>query len=357
MTTLLEAEAQTPVQRSFISLTEMERIYRENPISYIIEGLLPADDVHVAVGDSGLGKTPWAYQLGLCVATGVPFLGYPTHAGRVLYYDLENGAEAVLGLGRALCEHLGVQPFPDQFFVRNEDVSVPRLDQAVAEYRPSLVIVDTLRAFKPQAESANDEMGKFLNENRSLARSQHCAILMLHHVRKPSREKAVPDLQDTSVLEWLHEAAGARALINQTNTRIALDVQRGIDQPGAALLMKSFVKMKGETGLAYLERVCDADGEPVGYRRKIGAQLLANQSQEDAYSRLPKRFRFKEAVTIYGKSDDPTRKWLIKCLGVGILEQPARGVYVKPELDREDRGSREEASAPAPFEPSMPCDN
>jgi hypothetical protein len=52
--------------RGFISLNELERTNRENPVSYIIEGLLPVDDVHVAVGDSGLGKTPWAYQLGLC---------------------------------------------------------------------------------------------------------------------------------------------------------------------------------------------------------------------------------------------------------------------------------------------------
>ena len=147
MTTLLEAEPQSPDRRSFIPLNELERIYRENPISYVIEGLLPADDVHVAVGDSGLGKTPWAYQLGLCVATGMPFLGYPTHAGRVLYYDLENGAEAVLGLGRGLCEHLGVQPFPEQFFVRNEDVSVPRLTKQLRSIgHPSLLLTRCVRS-------------------------------------------------------------------------------------------------------------------------------------------------------------------------------------------------------------------
>jgi hypothetical protein len=76
----------------FISLNELERTNRENPVSYIpvsyiIEGLLPADDVRVAVGDSGLGKTPWAYQLGLCVTAGKPFLGHATQASRVLYYD------------------------------------------------------------------------------------------------------------------------------------------------------------------------------------------------------------------------------------------------------------------------------
>src|SRR6267378_453500 len=76
--------------RSFVTLRELEQLCQEQPASYVVEGLLPADDVHVAVGDSGLGKTPWAYQLGLCVAAGMPFLGHPVRESRVLYYDLEN---------------------------------------------------------------------------------------------------------------------------------------------------------------------------------------------------------------------------------------------------------------------------
>lgn len=356
MNHLLEAEPLSPVRRSFIPLSELERIYCENPISYVIEGLLPADDVHVAVGDSGLGKTPWAYQLGLCVATGRPFLGYPTHAGRVLYYDLENGAEAVLDLGRALCEHLGVQAFPEQFFVRNEDVSVPGLDQAIAEYRPSLVIIDTLRPFRPEAESKNDEMGRFLNENRALARTMHCAILMLHHIRKPG-ENGAPNLEDVSTLEWLHEAAGARALINQTNTRMAFDIRRHTENPGSVLVFKSYVKMKGENGALFLERVCNSDGEPIGYRRMTGVELLENKDQEAVFNKLPDQFRFKEAMSAYGRSDDPTRKWLLKCMGIGIIEQPGHGLYRKVETGREDRERREPASSPAPFEPTMPCEN
>jgi hypothetical protein len=356
MTTLLEAEPQAPAQRSFISLNELERTNRENPVSYIIEGLLPADDVHVAVGDSGLGKTPWAYQLGLCVATGKPFLGHATQASRVLYYDLENGSEAIVRLGHSLCDHLGIQPFPEQFLVRNEDVAVPRLEQAVAEYRPSLVIIDTLRPFRPEAETKNDEMGRFLNENRAVARAMHCAILMLHHIRKPG-ENGVPNLEELSTLDWLHEAAGARALINQTNTRMAFDIRRHAENPGSVLVFKSYVKMKGENGTLFLERVCNDDGDPIGYRRLIGVELLANKEQESAYNKLPEQFRFREAISAYGRSDDPTRKFLLKCMGIGIIEQAARGLYRKVEKGREDREHRERANEPAPFSPAVPCNN
>jgi hypothetical protein len=59
-----------------VTLDELARCCKEQPINYLVEGLLPAEDVHVAVGDSGLGKTPWAYQLGLCVASGIHTFEY-----------------------------------------------------------------------------------------------------------------------------------------------------------------------------------------------------------------------------------------------------------------------------------------
>ena len=87
--------------------------------------------------------------------------------------------------------------------------------------------------------------------------------------------------------------------------------------------------MKGETGPLYLERVCDSEGEPTGYSRMAGARLLGNADQEAAYAHLPERFRFKEAERVYGKTSDPTRKFLLKCIGAGILEQSSRGTYCK----------------------------
>jgi hypothetical protein len=326
---------------AFVSLNELEQICQQDPAEYVIEGLLPANDVHVAVGDSGLGKTPWAYQMGLCVSTGRPFLGYPTRAGRVLYLDLENGPQSVLDVARTLCAHLGIERFPNEFLVPRDE-TVHELSDIVPAFSPTLVIVDTLRAYNPRAEMANDEMGQLLGNLRSLARSQHCTILLLHHIRKPG-ENGVPALEDTPPLVWLLQASGARALINQTNTRIALDYKRGAG--GGALIMRSFVKLKGDSGPVHIERACDSEEEPVGYRRLADASLLRNEDQEDAYERLPEHFRFKEAMAVYARSDDPTTKWLRKCISLGILAQTNRGEYRKVETDREHRVRREPARA------------
>jgi hypothetical protein len=313
---------------AFVTLDELERLYREQPSNYLVEGLLPADDVHVAVGDSGLGKTPWAYQLGLCVASGQPFLDHAVRPSKVLYYDMENGSDDILKVGRDLCGYLRIDHFPPDFLVLPNEGNPPDPELAVERYRPGLVIIDTLRALRPEAEASNDRMGYFLQQLRSTARTHHSAILLLHHVRKPG-ELGASRLETTPTLEWLLQAAGARSLINQTNARIAFDRPGSKGREDAALVMRSFVKMKGESGPLYLERVSDTDGEPIGYHRISGLGLLGNPEQENAFGRLPKRFTFKDAKFAYGKTDNPTTEFLKKCESAGLLTKVARGVYEK----------------------------
>jgi hypothetical protein len=350
--------------RGFVTLDELERICRAQPSKYVVEGLLPADDVHVAVGDSGLGKTPWAYQLGLCVATGKPFLGHSVRQGGVLYYDLENGREEILAVGRSVCGHLAINPSPTNFLVLSDEGNPVQLQDAVEEHSPILIIVDTLRALRPRAEASNDEMASFLNECKRIARKFQCAILLLHHIKKPDKN-GVSSLEVSLALDWLLQASGARALINQTNARIAFDVPSSfIPVTDAALVVKSFVKMRGESGPFYLARVLDKDGEPIGYRRIVGCQLLGNLEQEAAFRKLPdppSGFTFKDAKYAYGKTDNPTRQWLKKCEAAGLVRQATRGKYEKlaaiasPE-NSEVAEEREEVSRPLGDSASVPCE-
>lgn len=339
----------TASSNSFVTLDELERICKSQPAAYIVDGLLPADDVHVAVGDSGLGKTPWAYQLGLCVAAGKPFLGQAVKQGCVLYYDLENGREEIVEVGRSLCGFLGISSFPPDFLVLRDEGNPVQLWDAAEAHNPSLVLIDTLRAFRPRAESKNEDMASFVGECKRVARQFHCAILLLHHIKKPDKKDDLTALEITPVLQWLLQASGARALINQTNTRIAFDLPHSFSHASeAALVVKSFVKMRGENGPYYLERVLD-QGEPIGYRRMVGCELLGNPEQEAAFRKLPdppKQFTFKEAKFAYGKTDNPTRQWLKKCEAVGLTRQVGKGQYEKlAAIATPDSGEVAEGSA------------
>ena len=56
---------------------------------------------------------------------------------------------------------------------------------------------------------------------------------------------------------------------------------------------------------------------------------------EQKPSALPEQFAFKEAKFIYDKSDDPTNKWLKKCMAAGLIEKlEKRGLYSKVRAQR-----------------------
>jgi hypothetical protein len=318
----------------FLTLSELEELCHREPPSFVVDGLLPDDDVHVAVGDSGIGKTAWAYQLGICVATGKPFLGHSVRQSRVLYYDMENGRQQILELGRRLCCHLEIEPLPADFLVFPNDRDLLPVGQAISKYKAGLVIIDPLRAFEPEAEMDNSAMAGLLDILRSRAREHHCAILLLHHIRKSGEMDRATSLEETPTIEWLQRASGARALVNQTNTRIALALPAKAD---AAIVMNSFVKLQGETGPVFLRRAADEDGEPLGYSSAVGIELLDNHEERDAFVKLPKEFRFKEAARIFDRSDDPTNKRLRKYIALGILEKADRGGYRKVDVTPPDQ--------------------
>ena len=61
-----------PKQPPFKSLTHAElkaRVADAHVRGELVEGLIPERSVNIAIGDSGLGKTPLLVQLGLCVAS------------------------------------------------------------------------------------------------------------------------------------------------------------------------------------------------------------------------------------------------------------------------------------------------
>jgi hypothetical protein len=293
----------------------------------LVAGFLRHRSLSILVGDSGLGKSPLAYQLGLCVAEGIPFLGLPTEPGTVVYADYENGLQEAKELRNGLCQFLNFSKPPDNFRLWSpEEADSLDVEGVCADTEPSLFIIDSLRAHNPLFES-KDNAGKEMASLRSAAYKNRVAILLVHHIRKPGQEGGVPDLEDDSagVMLWLNQAAGHRSIVNQSDTRIATDASRRI--PDAAMVLRWHRRIHGEGGTVYLERVLNDDGIPVGYQRLVGARLLGNSEQEAAFGRLPEKFAFKDAKAIYGRSDDPTRKWLLKCVASGLVKQVSKGLY------------------------------
>jgi hypothetical protein len=296
--------------------------------SGLVEGLIARRSVSVLIGDSGLGKSPLAYQLGLCVAAGIPFLGLQTQRGRVVYAEYENGMDESRELRDQLVKFLGLSSVPDNFILWTPDCGQQLSIEGICrDVKPALLIIDSLRSYNPSFEKS-DNAGQEMSSLRSSAYKYGVAVLVVHHIRKPGQD-GVPalDSDDTVLMSWLNQAAGHRSIINQADTRIAADLPKRISD--AAMVLRWHRRLKGEGGPIYLQRDFD-QGEPLGYRRMTGVELLSNPDQQNAFRQLPDSFTFRQAKAAYGRADNPTDKMLRKCMDLGILRQPkARGPYEK----------------------------
>jgi len=170
----------------------------------LVAGLIARRSVSILVGDSGLGKSPLAYQLGLCVAAGIPFLGMPTEQGAVVYADYENGMdESNLLIGR-LSGFLGLPNPPANFCLWSPDHANGSfdLDAICSEVKPSLIILDSLRAHDPNFEKT-DHAGEGMKRLRSAGAYKHSvAIIAIHHTKKPGPDgPPALDKDDTRLID------------------------------------------------------------------------------------------------------------------------------------------------------------
>ena len=311
-------------------------------MNYVVKDLIPKSSVNIAVGDSGLGKSPFFYQMALCVSAGKPFLGREVERGKVIILDFENGVTDIVTLCKRLAQHLGIDSLPDDLLIWTwGSGGKPEVEDMIEEHRPVLVVADSLRAYRPDVEEKNSVAGPFLTDHKEMAIKYGTAFNLIHHIKKPNEQNGVRSLRTEPVMTWLLQACGARALINQTDIRIGFDaVQRfgskvptgeagPVGEQEAALVLKGFARLRGEIGPLYLAREFDQDGEPLGYRLLKGSELLFNTEQQKCFTELADEFSFKEAKQEYSRQDQATSDFLNKCVGFGILLKVGRGRWEK----------------------------
>jgi AAA domain len=312
---------------------------------YLIDGLIPERSLGLLVGDSGLGKSPLAYQMGICVAAGIPFLGMPTQKSRVLYMDFENGLHDVNGLVSRLSTYLELSKPPDDLVLWNINHSPRDFGQAgrsfvdlIRDVRPGLVLIDPMSAVHAAVEKSNGDATTFYQLLRRLIHDCGCSIINLHHRKKPPPPRPgqliTQSIEDShSSRGWFVDARGASVLVNGVDVRLGVDVPgiTGATLTDIVLVVRGYSRVRGEIPTMHLMREFD-EGEPLGYRKARGVQLLCNPEQEAAFGKLPDRFQFKEAKRVYGKGDQATTDFLNKCIAKGILRRAAKGVYEKVKL-------------------------
>jgi hypothetical protein len=258
--------------------------------------------------------------------------------GPVLYLDFENGLGDVDDMIGRLSGHLGLAGTPENLRLWNYNFAPSRwkpeeVASMVRETQPVWTIIDSVGAYAPEIEEKASIVTRVYQEFRKIIRECKTSITVVHHLKKPSArlDEAPPPLQEDPK-GWLLQARGSRALINSSDVRIGVDDfgrrQHSESVNGrsreVALVMAGFGRVRGNIMPTYLARVLDEDGYPLGYDLMSGASLLFNDEQQQAYQRLPRVFRFKDAQSIYGRRAQATADFLQKCISASIVRKDGK---------------------------------
>ena len=135
--------------------------------------------------------------LGVCVASGQPFLGAKTSKGNVLYLDLESREYRV----QERLDKILLGPAPDDLEIsHNSDMIGDGLVEQLQLWlddreNPKLIIIDTLgrvkggKGSKNGGENAYESDTRIMGGLQKFAMKNQIAVLVVHHLKKSANEQ------------------------------------------------------------------------------------------------------------------------------------------------------------------------
>lgn len=197
-----------------------------DPLRWPVPGLLP-EGLTLVIGKPKAGKSWWALQLAVAVASGRCFLhrDLGTTAGDVLYLGLEDGRRRMRSRLQTV---LGAAPAPARLSVVTIEDKWPRGDRGGAELvarwvaehpEAQLIVIDTLGRFRPLENGRqNAYMADLaaLEPLQQLALDRHMVVAALHHDNKSVKGE-----------DWVYSISGTQAIAGTADTLVGLDRRRG----------------------------------------------------------------------------------------------------------------------------------
>jgi hypothetical protein len=298
--------------------------------AYLLQGHIPRQSITLMVGDSGIGKSPFNYELGISIASGLPFLGIPTTQGRVLYLDYEDDVDQIIANVEAITKKLklGKPPNAFQFWSPAMSGSNSNPFDLIRLFRPDFVIIDTISAAFSKVESEN----KFVPDLYKQCRETGAAVEFVHHLKKESSDQANEesfdfDLTRPTTVRDFQCVRGASALYNNADLRLKLIRARANDEDWA-FIVRGYLRGKGSIPTLSVGRVLDENGEPIGHKR-LGGLAKLSAKYRDVFTALPERFRWKDLADHF-KGNGSKQEFRDACIAAGLLKPEKDGdLYVK----------------------------
>lgn len=235
----------------------------------IIEGILREEEVCTIIASPKIGKSHMTLGLAIQIATGRPWLGFPTRAGKVLIVDNELHRETLSKRTQLICSALELPPSDLRgriatLPIRGQSLDMLQLSQLLkARIEPGeyqVIIIDALYKMLERGMSENDngDMTRLFNRLSEIATGLRAAIIVVHHTSKGDQSyKAVTDV-----------GAGAGSIARAGDTHIAI---RPHETPG----------------LAVFEAVCRSSREPAPKSIQLAYPVWVVADGVEAAVRMP----------------------------------------------------------------------
>jgi len=169
------------------------------PVPWLIPGWLAEGEICILAGEWGTGKSVVAMDLALSLTTLSPWMGYfrVGEERRVLYVDEENPVGVARQRVQQMLTGKNLTDGPPnlRYLSKNginldDDPWRAALESEMADFKPHVLILDSLVRFHRRDENSNSDMAEFFNSRiRPLCNVYGCAIVILDHMGKPSKER------------------------------------------------------------------------------------------------------------------------------------------------------------------------
>lgn len=158
----------------------------------LIHGMLRQGHKMLLAGPSKAGKSISLIELTIAIAEGMPWLGWPTTQGRVLYVNLELDEASALHRFKEIYEALGWQPNNldniDIWNLRGKtapmDKLAPKLIRRSEKRGYIAVIIDPIYKVLTGDENSAEAMAYFTNQFDKIATELNSAVIYAHHHSK-----------------------------------------------------------------------------------------------------------------------------------------------------------------------------